>query len=99
VVIATFETRHFAFTAAGASRAAALQALNLGWAAHAAATGADPKLVQESEDDVRYLDIEPGQCFRDDTLILTNGIATTSASAPGRGGAGASVRGEPSERR
>lgn len=75
MVIATLETRHFTFTALGETREEALHALRLGWAAHAEQTGARGKL---DEDDVSFLDIEPGQVFRDQTLILSNGIPTTA---------------------
>ena len=64
--MALFETRNFEFAGVGITRDNAFEVLEQGWKAHCEQyPGADPHLLRESAEDVGYLEIEAGGCYRD----------------------------------
>jgi hypothetical protein len=63
MIIATFETRSFTFTAAGPNNTQAFRALRKGWLKHCQQTGADTNYLKR--EDVNFMAIEEGQCYRD----------------------------------
>jgi len=65
VVVAEFDTPHFAFQGVGADEHMARMALMAGWASHSRTHGADQNYLSENRDDVVVRTIEPGKCYRD----------------------------------
>ena len=75
MILLTFETPHFTFRAFGNTKFHAKRTLDLAWAAHAQQTGADRHYVRDHADGIEVTEFEPGECFRDDSVIVSNGIA------------------------
>jgi hypothetical protein len=69
------ETPHFTFRAFGETHDQARRALRVAWYKHVAQTDADPDYI-DPESDGNVLDVEPGQCYLDDHLMVANGIPT-----------------------
>jgi hypothetical protein len=68
MVIATLNTAHFSFMAAGETKADALKALKKGWKAHAFEYRRFNNPIQPFsyyEDGVGYTNLKPGECARD----------------------------------
>jgi hypothetical protein len=74
--VATMQTEHFAWMAAGETEAEARAAMEQGWANHHLARGVDvltDEVLPEDIDEyygIRIHEIKAGQCYRDDTQIL-----------------------------
>ena len=67
--IATLETRHFSFMAAGNTEEHVRDVLRLAWKKHARETGAT-YTADEMIDDARIQRIEAGSCLRDGEQII-----------------------------
>jgi hypothetical protein len=69
MVIAEFETPHFTFVTIAPDRETAYAQLHAAWQKHAAATGADPEVIEDYLGDVSYFDIRVGEVLRDGELF------------------------------
>jgi hypothetical protein len=67
MIIATLDTRHYSFVALGEDEAEAIGTLREGWKKHKKATDAGP--WEDFSDGVVCVDLEPGQCARDGSLL------------------------------
>lgn len=70
MILATLETRHYSFTALGRDTAHARRVMEATWTQHCRDTGAEMTWA-ELEDDVNYLEISPGEGYRDDRRVVT----------------------------
>lgn len=66
--IGILETRHWSFMACGDSDEDVRKLMLRAWAKHCRETGASPDYMVI--DDVMVYEIEPGQVYRDDTMVL-----------------------------
>lgn len=74
MIMIEVDTRNFSFKAFGETEAEARQALKLGWLEHCRQyPDADPTYVDPKEDG-NVTDFAPGFCFRDDSVLIANGI-------------------------
>lgn len=69
MIILTLNTRHYTFSAIGNDEEEAQDALLAGWLRHAKQTGADASYLGDNCDDIRRIELEPGQCTRDYELV------------------------------
>lgn len=69
MIILTLNTRHYTFSAIGNDEEEAQAALLAGWLRHAKQTGADAGYLGDNCDDIRRIELEPGQCTRDYELV------------------------------
>ena len=67
--LASWETRHFDFTAIGKTRAECIQILAHGWCRHCATYGGDPDYFTQYVEDVNFTKISLGDCLRDGEKI------------------------------
>jgi len=70
MIIAFFETPNFEFMAAGETVEQADEKLAEAWAKHANQYGSPAGYLEEYKEDVRYLEVSPGQAFRDKELLI-----------------------------
>lgn len=66
--VATFDTRHFTFIAAGLTEQEARDTLRAGWNEHARTAGADPDYFKDN--DATVVAYVAGLCMRDDTVLI-----------------------------